>query len=401
MRYLLYILTILIILIFSQIVKAQKHNDSSLFLNKIMDNNLSQIGLVSLPLFVQGVKMSGEKIDFSNYRRIHCPNFHTSIDNYTQYFPLALTFGLKLSGVKSQSSWKKLFILSFLSYILDYSVVTTMKNNIYSKRPDISGNNSFPSGHTSFAFMNAHIFVKEYAQDNYLYSSLAYSMATFTGAMRVMNNRHWMSDVLAGASIGLFSSELAYCLGDLLFTRERQIKKYFDYSTKNSCFVGINTSYNISFNEYDLSENRKIKFLNGATTGLHGGWFYNKYLGSGISADYSNYRYYYPEGWVRHDLSFYYVGLNQYFSLPLFSRVLLGTNLSVGYTYAEHYKRFPVKISRQDNIRYEIGANLTLLLSAHTSLRLFAKYTRTKLNIEQDRYPFQTLNIGNSISLTF
>ncbi len=35
-------------------------------------------------------------------------------------------------------------------------------------------------------------------------------MATGVGAMRVMNNRHWISDVMVGAGIGILSTNLAY-----------------------------------------------------------------------------------------------------------------------------------------------------------------------------------------------
>ena len=45
----------------------------------------------------------------------------------------------------------------------------------------------------------------------------AYTLATATGVMRVLNNRHWISDVLSGAGIGILSVELGYGLMDLLF----------------------------------------------------------------------------------------------------------------------------------------------------------------------------------------
>ncbi len=388
------------LLLISIILKAQHRKDTT-FVDRALNNKLTQVSLISIPLFMQGVRISSEKIDFSNYRRIHHPNFNVSIDDYTQYFPFALTIGLKLSGVKSNSSWAKLLSVSFLSYVLGYGSVKTMKKNIYAKRPDITGNNAFPSGHTYFAFMNANIFVKEYATDNYLLSTLAYSLATFTGTMRVMNNRHWVGDVLAGASIGLFSSELAYYLGDLLFKDKNSINNPPFENRKNNVFLGLTTSYNYSFNDYSLSDNRNVKFLNGASVGATAGYFYNKYLGNGLSADYSNYRYYDPISWDKRDISFYYLGINQYFSLPLHSRILLCSNLGIGYTYSEHYRRFPVKIPRQDNIRYEIGGRLTLLLSSHTLLSFFAFYTRTKIKIENDSHPFKTLNIGNSIAITF
>ena len=69
---------------------------------------------------------------------------------------------------------------------------------------------SFPSGHTAQAFATATFLSKEYGHKSIWYSIAAYSMATTVGALRVMNNRHWVSDVLVGAGIGIFSTNLAY-----------------------------------------------------------------------------------------------------------------------------------------------------------------------------------------------
>jgi membrane-associated phospholipid phosphatase len=51
---------------------------------------------------------------------------------------------------------------------------------------------------------------REYGHRSILYSIGAYTVATGVGAMRVMNNRHWVSDVLVGAGIGILSTNLAY-----------------------------------------------------------------------------------------------------------------------------------------------------------------------------------------------
>lgn len=44
----------------------------------------------------------------------------------------------------------------------------------------------------------------------YKVSVMAYSIAGGIGIMRVMNNRHWISDVLAGVGVGLLSTNIAY-----------------------------------------------------------------------------------------------------------------------------------------------------------------------------------------------
>jgi membrane-associated phospholipid phosphatase len=77
-------------------------------------------------------------------------------------------------------------------------------------RPDASSFDSFPSGHTAEAFMAATFLHKEYGKDHPWLSVAAYTTATGVGVLRVMNNRHWVSDVLVGAGIGVFSTNLAY-----------------------------------------------------------------------------------------------------------------------------------------------------------------------------------------------
>ena len=51
---------------------------------------------------------------------------------------------------------------------------------------------------------------REYGHKSIWYSIGAYTVATAVGGMRVMNNRHWLSDVLTGAGIGIVGTNLAY-----------------------------------------------------------------------------------------------------------------------------------------------------------------------------------------------
>ena len=39
-----------------------------------------------------------------------------------------------------------------------------------------------------------------------------YTVAAATGFLRMYNNRHWATDVIAGAGIGILSAEIAYWL---------------------------------------------------------------------------------------------------------------------------------------------------------------------------------------------
>jgi membrane-associated phospholipid phosphatase len=80
------------------------------------------------------------------------------------------------------------------------------------ERPDGSNNLSFPSGHTTTAFTTAHFMFREYQDENIWLSLSGYPIAVFTGVYRILNDKHWVGDVVAGAGIGILSTEVAYWL---------------------------------------------------------------------------------------------------------------------------------------------------------------------------------------------
>jgi membrane-associated phospholipid phosphatase len=61
--------------------------------------------------------------------------------------------------------------------------------------------NSFPSGHTATAFSIATVFATRY-RDIKAVPVISYTLASLVGISRLTENRHWSSDVFAGALIG-------------------------------------------------------------------------------------------------------------------------------------------------------------------------------------------------------
>lgn len=183
-------------------------------------------GTFPTKLFVHGnsfyrFRLNREKQnqDFRTLRNRFQPTFHHEYDNYTQYVPLVATWGMKLAGVESRSSWKELTVSNVFSAALMAGFVNTLKYTTKEMRPDNSSNNSFPSGHTATAFMCATILHKEYGMLSPWYSIGGYTLAGVTGITRQLNNRHWIGDVLVGAGIGMISTDLSYFFSDLIFVR--------------------------------------------------------------------------------------------------------------------------------------------------------------------------------------
>ncbi len=70
---------------------------------------------------------------------------------------------------------------------------------IHEQRPDHSDNNSFPSGHATFAFASATTLYRRYG---WQIGFPAYAIATLAGTARVKAKKHHWYDVVAGAAIG-------------------------------------------------------------------------------------------------------------------------------------------------------------------------------------------------------
>lgn len=196
-------------------VEAQK-GVNSLF----NSSSYAGLGLVGTGLCVKSYKR-----DFREMRNRSFPSFKTTVDDYIQYAPLLATWGLNLSGVQGKSSFKRLALSNVSSALIMAALVNGIKYTVREMRPDDTSPNSFPSGHTATAFMAATILHKEYgATKSYWYSVAGYSLAAATGVCRVLNNRHWVSDVLVGAGIGIVSVELGYFLSDLIL-KDKNSKK--------------------------------------------------------------------------------------------------------------------------------------------------------------------------------
>jgi membrane-associated phospholipid phosphatase len=88
--------------------------------------------------------------------------------------------------------------------MLDASIVNlayteTMKRLVGRERPNGEDNKSFPSGHASNAFALATCFERHYG---WRVSVPAYLVASAVGISRLQRNKHYASDVAAGAALG-------------------------------------------------------------------------------------------------------------------------------------------------------------------------------------------------------
>lgn len=260
---------------------------------------------VGIPLFLAGVIAKSEKrsfrqntADLRNSRTRLLTNFHSEIDNYTQFAPAVLALGLNVAGVEGRSNLGRFAVSSALAYGIMAGIVNPIKYGAKEMRPDGSTRNSFPSGHTATAFVSATILHKEYGLTRSPWYSIAgYGVATATGVMRVLNNRHWVSDVLSGAGIGIFSTELAYGISDIIFKGHGQKRGFLSdksNAVENPSFFSISMGMglgtrNMTFSGEELgvfdeeynSKDVNLKFGTATVVGAEGAYFFNKYIGVG------------------------------------------------------------------------------------------------------------------------
>lgn len=260
---------------------------------KVMDD----LTFAGIPLFVAGIIAKGEKKSFrqntGDNRHTLVTDFKTEIDNYTQFFGPVMATGLKIAGVEGRSDWGRYLASTAMSYGFMALFVNSIKYTAKEMRPDGSTRNSWPSGHTATAFVGATILHKEYGLTRSPWYSVAgYGVATATGVMRVLNNRHWVSDVLSGAGVGIMSGELAYAMSDLIFKGKGLLRgdaiserSIIDHPSFFSISMGLGLgSQSLDFGAEtmsDVHDNFNLKFGASTAVSAEGAYFFNKYVGVG------------------------------------------------------------------------------------------------------------------------
>ena len=257
---------------------------------KFMDD----MTFVGIPLFVAGWALKGDKAMFRVNAKADqggkkntqlLTDFKTGIDDYLQFFGPAMTVGLKLGGYEGRSDWPRLLASAGMSYLIMAGLVNGIKYTAKEMRPDGSTANSWPSGHTATAFVGATLLHKEYGLTRSPWWSVAgYGVATATGVMRVLNNRHWISDVMSGAGIGILSGELGYALCDLMFKQKGLLRNDLVFDKENPSFFSVSMGFGLGSKDLTfegLGETRSIKFRAATVVDAEGAYFFNKYIGVG------------------------------------------------------------------------------------------------------------------------
>ena len=128
-----------------------------------------------------------------------------SFDDWIQYIPAVAYMTLDLTGVNHENDLIKRGCTALGGYVFYAAGTQAVKHFVSEMRPDGSMDNSFPSGHSGMAFLGAELVRMEYGNG---WGAAAYGIAGTTAFMRIWNDKHWLTDVVAGAAIGIFSAHV-------------------------------------------------------------------------------------------------------------------------------------------------------------------------------------------------
>lgn len=150
------------------------------------------------------------KTEFAEELREQLPRFRTTLDNHLIYALIAIVYALDAAGIKAKNDFANRTALLIKGEIMMYVPVEIIKRATKQLRPDASNNRSYPSGHTAQAFAAATFLSEEFKDKIPWMPYAAYSMAGTVGMLRMANNKHYISDVLLGAAIGIIAMKVSY-----------------------------------------------------------------------------------------------------------------------------------------------------------------------------------------------
>lgn len=406
-----YIITALLLIIFQATdIFAADGTLSGTDSTRLVKTQAYKILHVGLPLVATGACMIPLKTEFQEMRHFSFEGFRHSYDDFLQYSPAAATILLKACGVESRHSWGRMLTADAIGFATMTALVNAGKYSARQLRPDHSTRNSFPSGHTATAFAAATMLHKEYGEASPWYSIAGYGAATITGISRILNNRHWISDVIAGAGIGIISMELGYYLTGLIF-KDRGINNDYLSSGFEDRYDGMLYEHNPSFagtsGEYMIILNKGctdgVRTEKGVTATVEGAGFFNSHIGIGGAISYGNIT-------VSHEYNGMTIFENVFpisFSSGIYGscqmpwrRFCIDGKLLCGYTqYRSHDTLMSGRFERNDGISLTAGVGLGFRSTAFLKSRAFVNWNYLPGMAAGSR-GIHSISIGAGICLT-
>lgn len=198
-----FLLTLIVVLAFNNLQASQwQHYHSSL--RNIVDYQVQKelifVGAIALPL---SFYLDSKVQEFAVKQGFFSDNISNIGDEYGHrkgYVAVACVMAIHslATGKSRQKSCTEIRLVAE-GVLAGQIVIEVLKSATKRKRPNGKSSRSFPSGHTGGAFGLAATLDAIYGKK---IGIPAYLMAGFVGLSRINDNKHYLSDVVAGALIG-------------------------------------------------------------------------------------------------------------------------------------------------------------------------------------------------------
>jgi hypothetical protein len=328
-----------------------------------------------VPLLLTGALLYKKGNDFQLLRNEYTPGFSCKVDNFLQYVPSLMVFGLKAGGMDSKNDWKSLGLNYILSGAVMIAVTKGLNLSIKAERPGTPGENGFPSGHTALAFMGAHIVAKEYGREQPWMNFCAYTIAGATGLMRILNNKHYIQDVIFGAGTGILSAEAGYYLSDLF---RKNNKLGIDADRLNLSYpnfqVSIFTGVNQNFSRIQSTPYVSYNVKPGVTAGSEILCNFSCRFGAALTGtlnsaltEIKRERFSIPGP----NLSWQTIVVSPQYSIPLYGRGFLCFRAGAGYSRISMREVYDYALGPESGLSFSSGLNYIHYMSKNTLFRFY------------------------------
>jgi len=175
-------------------------------------NSIKKKTIIPSILMISGLSLNTmtTKTKLQDFIREPFNGYTTKLDDHIQYAPIVMMYASDFFKIPARNSvWNQTKYL-FISELVTGTIIQILKHTTKIARPNSNTLTAFPSGHTGQAFVTSQVMFHEFYRTRPLLGLSGYLFSTTTGALRVVNNRHWVPDVLMGAGIAILVTNLVY-----------------------------------------------------------------------------------------------------------------------------------------------------------------------------------------------
>ena len=140
---------------------------------------------------------------------------NSDLDPYLKWTPFIAALVLNAVANESKHSFKTWLGIIAICEGVQVAITKSLKISLGELRPQPSlSTKSFPSGHAATSFAGAELLRSEFSKEHPVACYSGYGVAVATGVLRLRENKHWLSDVAAGAAIRCYLCQVFACLDE-------------------------------------------------------------------------------------------------------------------------------------------------------------------------------------------